>query len=184
MTSNPHLPPAGKRRTAGRIAAWAAVATIGALALTGVALAAPTLTAASGTAPAAAPSPSSADPSAKAAKGPRGKHKGLRGGHLRAPGRAVHAEAVVKDKDGKFITVYTQRGKVTAVSATSITLNSDDGFTATYTVNADTKIGKDGKPAKIGDVKVGDSAGLFAVKSGESKNARGIRVGEPKKDDD
>lgn len=182
MTTN-SPPPTGQRRIAGRIAAWTAVATLGALAVTGVALAAPTLTAATGSAPTAAPSAgSSAHPGGKPEKGQRGE-RGLRGAHLARLGRAVHAEAVVKDKDGKFVTVYTQRGKVTAVSATSITLKSEDGFTATYTVDAETKIGKDDKAAKIGDVKVGDSAGVIAVKSGDSKDAKGIRVGEPKKDD-
>jgi len=167
MTTN--YPPPGRRRIAGRIAAWTAVAIIGALAVTGVALAAPTISAATNSAPTPEPSASSsAEPGDRPSKGERGD-KGRRGAHLPRFGRAIHAEAVVKGKDGKFLTVYTQRGEVTAVSATSITLKSADGFTSTYAVSADTK---------IGDVKVGDAAAVIATKSGDAKNAKGIRVGD------
>lgn len=98
----------------------------------------------------------------------------------------MHGEAVVKTKDGKFVTVYTQRGAVTAVSSTSITVKSADGYTATYAVNADTKVGKDHKPAKIGDIKLGDMVGVVATKSGDTKTAKGVRAGDrgqPKDDD-
>jgi hypothetical protein len=180
----PNSPPlTGQHRIAGRIAAWTAVATICALALTGVALAAPTISAATSSALTAAPSASSsATPSEKPSRGARGDEGGRRA-FLPRLGRPVHAEAVVKDKDGKFVTVYTQRGEVTAVSATSITLKSADGFTSTYAVSAETRIGKHRKAAKIGDVKVGDVARVIAVKSADSKDAKGIRVGKPKKDD-
>ncbi len=180
MTIN-QQPPTRQRRVAGRIAAWTAVATIGVLAIAGVALAAPTINAATNAAPTPAPSASgSAQP-----EGKRGQHPGKgKRGHLPRLGKPVHAEAVVQDKDGKFLTVYTQRGEVTAVSATSITLKSADGFTSTYAINAETKIGKDREAAKIGDVKVGDMAGVIAVKSGETKTARGLMVGDKAKKDD
>ncbi len=180
MTTTP--PPLGQRRVAGRIAAWTAVATIGFLAVTGIALAAPTFTQA--TTSAASPSPSgSAGPEGKPGKadrpgkGPR-PGKGNGGAHLRALGRMLHGEAVVRDKDGKFVTVYTQRGEVTAVSATSITLKSADGFVSTYAINAETKIGKERTAGEIADIKVGDEAGVVAVKSGGSKLAKGIRAGD------
>ncbi|MGB9376624.1 MAG: hypothetical protein WCB04_03830 [Mycobacteriales bacterium] len=172
MTST--LPPTpGRRRTAGRIALWTAVATIGALGVTGVALAAPSFTQASNSTATATPSAgSSAQPGGKADRHGK-RHPGM----FRL-GRLSHGEAVVQGKDGKFLTVYTQRGAVTAVSAKSITLKSADGYTASYAVTGDTKVGKDGKPAKIGDIKVGDQAGVMAQKSGDSKTARGIRVGD------
>lgn len=187
MTSN-YQPPTRGRRIAGRIAAWTSVATIGVLAVAGVALAAPTLTAASNPTPSADPSASGkAQPEGKkSAKGDRPK-KGKGHGQLPRLGKAVHGEAVVRGKDGTYLTVYTQRGEVTAVSATSITLKSTDGFTSTYALTAETKVVKNRDGAKITDVRVGDLAGVVAVKSGDGKDARGIVVrnkGEhPKKDD-
>ncbi len=181
MTTNLE-PPTGRRRSYARIAVWTAVATIGALAVTGVALAAPAITGATNTAPTPAPSASgSADPDKPRGRGEKGK-QGKRHGPLARLGRTVHAEAVVRDKDGKFVTVYTQRGEVTAVSATSITLKSADGFTATYAVNADTRIMKDRKAAKIADIKVKDLARVIATKSGDAKTAKGIAVGKGPKD--
>lgn len=189
MTMN--TPPPTRRRITGRVAAWTTVATFGVLAVTGVALAAPAISAATNSAPNPAPSASgSASPDKQPhSKGDR-PGKGNRQAHLPRLGKNVHAQAVVRDKDGKFITVYTQRGTVTAVSATSITLKSADGFTSTYVVNAETKVAKvggegrkHGEAAKIGDIKVGDLAGVVAVKSAESKTARGILVGDPKQGD-
>ncbi|MDX1875516.1 hypothetical protein SBI67_25635 [Mycolicibacterium sp. 120266] len=46
----------------------------------------------------------------------------------------LHGEFVVPDGRGGFQTDIVQRGTVTAVSPTSITARSDDGFTATYVI--------------------------------------------------
>lgn len=77
-------------------------------------------------------------------RGPGGH--GPRGGF---PG-AVHGTFVVPNQDGTgYQTVQMQRGTVTAVSATSISVKSEDGFTATYVVDADTKVNRDGAIADI-----------------------------------
>jgi hypothetical protein len=52
----------------------------------------------------------------------------------------LHGESVVKKADGTFQTILEQRGTVEAVSDTSITVKSEDGYSRTYAVNADTKI--------------------------------------------
>jgi hypothetical protein len=71
---------------------------------------------------------------------------GPRGGF----GAALHGTFVVPDKDGTgYQTVQMQHGVVTAVSATSISVKSEDGFTATYVVDADTKVNRDGAIADI-----------------------------------
>lgn len=46
----------------------------------------------------------------------------------------LHGEFVVPDGRGGFQTDIVQLGTVTAVSPTSITARSDDGFTATYVI--------------------------------------------------
>jgi hypothetical protein len=70
-------------------------------------------------------------------RGPRGRH-GDAGmfGLL----RALHGELVVPKAGGGFETVLVQRGRVTAVSAASISVKSADGFTATYDVTAATVV--------------------------------------------
>ncbi|BDX30893.1 hypothetical protein TUM20985_14400 [Mycobacterium antarcticum] len=47
---------------------------------------------------------------------------------------SVHGESVVADGRGGFTTRITQTGVITAISATSVTARSDDGFTQTYVI--------------------------------------------------
>jgi hypothetical protein len=60
-------------------------------------------------------------------------HKGL--GH-----RALHGEMTVRARDGAFRTIATQLGDVTAITATSVTVRSEDGFVRTYVRDAKTKV--------------------------------------------
>jgi len=66
--------------------------------------------------------------------GAKGKVKGL--------GRAAHAELVVPKKgvEGQWETVVVDRGKVTSVSADSISVERPDGPTVTLKVVAGTKV--------------------------------------------
>jgi hypothetical protein len=89
---------------------------------------------------------------------------------------ALHGEFVVKDKDGKIVTRVVQHGQVTAVSATSVTLKSEDGFTASYTVNSDTKVNVGGSSAAISGVKTGNQAWVIATKSGDTSTASNLIV--------
>jgi hypothetical protein len=85
---------------------------------------------------------------------------------------AVHGHLVVAKPGGGYQTVDLQRGKVTAVSASSITLDSPDGFTASYTVASATVVHADRDG--IGSVKVGDQVSLLATVSGSAKTAASI----------
>jgi hypothetical protein len=154
-------------RIVGRIAAWTAVATLGVVAIAGVALADPTTT--------TSPGPTASTQARPAGKPHvRGDQRNGRVGRLGK--KAVRGEFVVKGKDGKFVTVLSQRGLVTAVDPASITLKSADGFTASYTLTSATKVRRAGAAATIGDVKVGDPALVMATKSGGRKTARGVVV--------
>src|SRR5712691_3388658 len=75
--------------------------------------------------------PSTAPASAPAAAHPGYDHRGP----LR---RVVHGDLIVRTKDG-FENVTVDRGKVTASSASSITIERPDGVSVTKTVTADTK---------------------------------------------
>ena len=75
--------------------------------------------------------PSTAPASAPAAAHPGYDHRGP----IR---RVVHGDLIVRTKDG-FENVTVDRGKVTASSASSITIERPDGVSVTKTVTADTK---------------------------------------------
>jgi hypothetical protein len=47
---------------------------------------------------------------------------------------SLHGEFVVPDRIGGYTTVLSQTGTVTAVSPTSLTVRSDDGFSQTYVI--------------------------------------------------
>ncbi|WP_163164361.1 DUF5666 domain-containing protein [Arthrobacter sp. Alg241-R88] len=106
----------------------------------------------------------------------------------------LHGESVVKKADGTFVTEFGQRGTVQAVSGTSITVKSEDGYSQAYTVNAETKIaqvppadstpgmadgGKRPKPAagSIADIATGDVVRISGVKSGDQVTAERILEG-------
>jgi hypothetical protein len=100
--------------------------------------------------------------------GPGGDGREMRGG---LHGDAVHGETVVKAEDGTFSTVQMIRGTVTAVSADSISVKAEDGYSATFAVTVDTEV-RTGVPTRptdgtqptaptagsIGDVTIGDVA--------------------------
>jgi len=78
--------------------------------------------------------------------------------------RAVHATWVSENKKTQAFTTHDViRGQVTAVSATSITVQAADDVTETYVINARTKVytralttAASKTPASISDVKTGD----------------------------
>lgn len=74
------------------------------------------------------------------AQGPGGAG-GAPGGGAGGASAALHGTYTVADDSGTgFHTELTQTGKVTAVSATSITMISDDNYTKTYTIDAGTVV--------------------------------------------
>ena len=85
-----------------------------------------------------------------------------RHGHPGLAGRNVlHGQFVTRSKDDAktFVTHTVVRGAVTAVSATSITVKAADGFSQTFTVNADTKVHQRGAGR-------GTTVGIDTVKTG------------------
>ena len=93
----------------------------------------------------------------------RGHGRGAKLGH-----HALHGEFTVRGRDGAFRTLAMQQGEATAVSATSITVRSEDGFSRTYARTAETKV-SDG-------VAVGAQVRVLAVV--ENGGARALHVRE------
>jgi len=122
-------------------------------------------------------------PSAVPAPGPPGG-RGWHGFPGRMPGGAIrfapgpiglgliHGAFTVPKANGGYQTLDVQRGKVTAVSATSVTVKSADGYTVTYTVTSKTLV--DARAAGIGSVKKGDSVFITATASGTTPTAANI----------
>ena len=171
-----------------RFAIMAGAVTLGVLAGAGVAVAAtsspgqPTASSAS-----ASPSPS---PSVRPSFPPKGQWR------MRAPGGpfafggpggpfafggpgalgglfgAVHGTAVVPKPGGGYQTIAFQNGKVTAVSSTSITLRSADGYSHSYQVTSSTLVNaqRDG----IGSIKADNQVIVTATVSGSTDTATRI----------
>ena len=75
---------------------------------------------------------------------------------------SLHAESVVSDGHGGFTTLISQTGRVTAISASSVTARSDDGFVRTYVIReADDAV----KPPPF---LVGDEVTIDATREGEA----------------
>jgi hypothetical protein len=150
-------------RLIGTVAAVAATTTAGGVAW-----------AASNADPTPSPSASPSTPSqqqkpdqpGKGGFGPRGEF-GL--------GGALHGEFVVQKDGGGYQTVATQRGSVTAVSKDSITVKSDDGYSRTYKVDADTLVNsaRDG----IASIKTGSTVTVSAVVADNTATATMINDG-------
>ena len=128
------------------------------------------------TLPAAVPPPAGQIAPAPPAQGTPGKLFGRGHGHGRGGpfggklfglggfGRfgGLHGEFTMRKPDGNgFQTVAVQTGEVTAVSPSSITVKSEDGFSRTYSVDENTVVGsgRDG----IGTVKNGDTVRIAGV---------------------
>ena len=67
----------------------------------------------------------------------------------------LHGRVTVKDGDATKV-VDLQRGRLTAASATSITVASTDGFTATYAVTSSTTVHKARQTVPASTLAVGD----------------------------
>jgi hypothetical protein len=88
-------------------------------------------------------------------------------------GMALHGEFTTKKPDGGFQTHATQLGEVTAVSSSSITVKSEDGFTRTYAVDGDTKV----RPATdegIGGIADGETVRVMALVEGDKARALAV----------
>jgi hypothetical protein len=115
-----------------------------------------------------------------------GRWPGLHGPGGRFPGRgpfaggfglgalgALHGEFVVPRSGGGYQTEDMQRGNVTAVSTSSITVKSADGFTKTYRVTSATLV--DAQRDGIGSVKDGHQVSVLATVSGGTATATSIQ---------
>ncbi|HWC83404.1 MAG TPA: hypothetical protein VG756_25900 [Pseudonocardiaceae bacterium] len=103
--------------------------------------------------------PSSTAPGAPGSTPKHRKHPLLR--------RVEHAEATLNTKQGPKV-IDLQRGAVTAVSPTSVTVRSKDGYTETYAVAPTSKVRQDKKDSTISAVRTGDQVLVVGTKQGDT----------------
>jgi hypothetical protein len=122
-------------------------------------------------APAATPTPAPAAgvPHRFFGRGFAGAGSGFAGGLS----GALHGQIVVAKPGGGYQTADIQNGKVTAVSATAITLKSADGYARSYGLTGSTIV--DAQRDGIGSVKVGNQASVVATVSGSTATAVTVR---------
>ena len=104
--------------------------------------------------------------------GPGGQHGAIGGTGTAAVGStSLHGEFVVPDGSGGYSTVLTQTGTVTAISPTSISVRSDDGYSQTYVIP--NTAGNAGPPFAIDDHVV-----LRATRNGQTATV--TNIGNPR----
>ncbi|MFB9360284.1 hypothetical protein [Actinoplanes nipponensis] len=108
-------------------------------------------------------------PSASAEPGAKGrKHPGVRR-YLRK--NTLHGEMTVQGKDG-VRTVAVQRGTVTAVDATTVSVKSADGFAQTWTFGDKLRVVQDKKTVATTAIRTGAEVGVAGAKDGDKSVAR------------
>ena len=94
---------------------------------------------------------------------------GIGGGFSGAP---VHGTLVVPASGGGYETEDIQRGKVTAISKSSVTVLSPDKYTKTYQVNGSASV--DAGNGGLGAIKVGDQVSVTATVKGSAATITSI----------
>jgi len=122
-----------------------------------------------------------ADPAPTASAKPgRDGDKHRRWKRVRFPFRNVlHGEAVVQTEEGTK-TVVVQRGEVTAITATSVTVKSNDGFTLTWTFSDQLRVFEHRKQIQSSAVAVGARVGVAGAKEADNPVARLIVIPRPR----
>lgn len=152
------------KRSRGKAAGFVAAGLVGGVVLAGFAQA---------TAQTPTPTPSESGGTTTQQAPKNGPGPGGRGHHGGPGGMGIHGEFVTAAPGGGYQTIATQRGEVTAVSATSVTVKSEDGYSRTYVVDDNTSVnaGNEG----IGDVKTGDDVHVLAIVANGKANAVELR---------
>jgi hypothetical protein len=87
---------------------------------------------------------------------------------------AVHAVGSLSDKSGNAISVTWDRGKITSLSDTSITLTRRDKAQVSFAITSSTAVHNDGGTYKLSDLKTGLAATVVS-QSGNAVVIRNIR---------
>jgi hypothetical protein len=118
-------------------------------------------------------------PGTYSSEDPDRRWQGRHFGRWRHPGRRVmHGELVVSTKQGPQ-TIVLQRGEVTEVSDTSMTVESIDGFTLTWTFGDKLRVVERRRTVDGDELQSGDKVAAVGAKSDDGGVARLIVVAPP-----
>lgn len=87
----------------------------------------------------------------------------------------IHGQVTVKNgKTGEYVVREWQRGQITAVSGSTVTVKSADGTTWTWTTASNTKITRDGKKIAESALATGNKVEILGKQSGSANDATRI----------
>ncbi|GAA1788198.1 hypothetical protein GCM10009682_07850 [Luedemannella flava] len=89
--------------------------------------------------------------------------------------KALHGEVVVETKNGPK-TLVAQRGEITAVTATTLTVKSADGYTSTWTFAEKYHFFQHRRLIAATELKVGMKIGVAGYKNGDTPMARAVII--------
>ena len=93
--------------------------------------------------------------------------------HPHHPGEHVEFSKTTKNHGG--VQIDLQRGAVTAVDGSNVTVTSKDGYTRTYMLTAKTHVRKDKQKSQDSAVRVGDRVAIAALADHSPLDARWVR---------
>ena len=102
---------------------------------------------------------------------PRARHPRLRFAFQ----HALHGEATVQTDEG-LKTVVVQRGMVTAVDSSSVTVKSADAYTLTWTLGPNSVVVVNRARSQISAVQVGTAVGVAGSRDGDTVTVRRLVV--------
>jgi hypothetical protein len=109
-------------------------------------------------------------PSASANRG-AGRDRRQPGARRLLRKNTLHGELTVQGKNG-VKTIVVQRGTVTAVDATTVSVRSTDGFTQRWSFGAKLRVVQDRKAVQPAAIKTGAQLGVAGAKDGDRSVAR------------
>ncbi|MGN9812259.1 hypothetical protein ACTMSW_23255 [Micromonospora sp. BQ11] len=121
-------------------------------------------------APASSPSPSATAGPGRGERAEEGRKR--RQARVLLRKNTLHGEVVVQTKDGGTKTVAVQRGEVTTIDGTTMTVRSTDGFTMTWTFGPKLRVLERRRTVQPEAVEVGSVLGVAGAKDGENGVAR------------
>jgi hypothetical protein len=113
----------------------------------------------------------SATPSAAATKDKHRKLKRLAIRRLALRGHVQHGQVTVETKKGDQ-TIDVQRGTVTAITATTMTVKSTDGYTLTWNISGPLNFIEHRTSVQPSDVATGDLVGVAGTQDGTTATAK------------
>jgi hypothetical protein len=119
-----------------------------------------------------------ADPSPSASTGPdsatpgKERRRAIRK-YLRK--NTLHGDITVQGKDG-VRTIVVQRGTVTAVTSTGMSVKSTDGYALTWTFGDKLRLVQDRKAVPTSALKAGQEVGVAGIRDSDATKARLIAI--------